>query len=1060
MSARARATTAPQPASAVNGPVFVQRKCACGGSGPGLTGECEECRRNKLIIQPKLRVNEPADAYEREADRIAEDVSVRDASPGVRRPITRLPSLSSDVTGDARLATADVNRVLASGGRPLPIPLRQDMEGRFGHDFSRVRVHTDAVATDSARRLNANAYTVGHDIVFGEGRFLPSFHSGRALLAHELTHVVQQTGAGAHAIQRQTRTPNSPHEGLSIVTIVAFPGSKTGVAYLSDRKTTEPVELKENSLPAGEYTFQIDGPPVDSHERQNYRSSDQQHLGFRWIKKHEYEWAPEVKVLIQQDPKQRIEALPPHIRNFLTTSEGTVASEAEILKVAIAGRILASEGVTEDELLLLRGRVADLEGIGGPVQEAEDPESWALDFVAQRKARQSEQQANEVSLLGLASRLGEAPTSLYEMQPLLEIIEMPSKLSAYDVGMAIERRTIATPFRDLSDLRQTLQAFETSLVTDLRDLATAALDDTESRLLRMDRQFVGLWQKKQWAPGYLGEEIHRINADPDVAKEKEGHRERVARLDEEQKKNEPSFVVAPSFLPSTNSFDRLVRLAEIDDQRDEEDERYKEALRTTVAAKSNVKLSPGLNVEELLGARSAEEAQQRLVDFLVDGRTKVARTRSRIGDPKVLYAADRLLAIEKENITTAIGNGRGRVAGYLIDHLASERRSETTIWQDLWKVFEFVSMFIPGPIGWGLRFAEAAVDFNSKMEDIGVRADLYSTGLSSTAPKSSEVAWAGAEFLMSALPEPGSFPGGRSTKPFSLGLGRTGVETTSVAERKLLGVGEQSIAREAPLTGAVVDTERAAEDAVAYVEQHPNITGQPGARHAPVGEGHEIREVIDETVEGGIACEYHSPPPAVRVPCPRGLGNKRETVEEFEKRGGVVKRDIPSQPTPEKLESEVLAAPEETLPEGYEDLPYAEARTRKQASISLEEDHHIASRYVKQNKAAFDKLGISIDDDLNLVKDFGEHGQLRGWYKSTERGFEFQMKGHHKEYNQWVTDLLTRATHPSVAPDEAVSRVATVLQELQVVVRENPDVLAYGPVIFKNRPDILKRLNF
>ena len=85
--------------------------------------------------------------------------------------------------------------MLSSPGRPLDPSLRQDMEQRFGHDFSQVRVHTDAAAERSAREVNANAYTVGHNVVFGAGRFSPGTHEGRRLIAHELTHVVQQSGA-------------------------------------------------------------------------------------------------------------------------------------------------------------------------------------------------------------------------------------------------------------------------------------------------------------------------------------------------------------------------------------------------------------------------------------------------------------------------------------------------------------------------------------------------------------------------------------------------------------------------------------------------------------------------------------------------------------------------------------------------------------------------------------------------------------------------------------------------------------------------------------------------
>lgn len=81
---------------------------------------------------------------------------------------------------------------LRGGGQPLDRETRAFMEPRFGHDFSQVRVHTDAKATESARLLNALAYTVGREVVFGTGRYAPASADGRSLLAHELTHVIQQ----------------------------------------------------------------------------------------------------------------------------------------------------------------------------------------------------------------------------------------------------------------------------------------------------------------------------------------------------------------------------------------------------------------------------------------------------------------------------------------------------------------------------------------------------------------------------------------------------------------------------------------------------------------------------------------------------------------------------------------------------------------------------------------------------------------------------------------------------------------------------------------------------
>ncbi len=97
--------------------------------------------------------------------------------------------------GGPAVAPPIVHEVLRSPGQPLDASTRAFMEPRFGHDFSRVRVHTDASAARSARAVHANAYTVGQDVVFAEKHYTPGTIAGKGLLAHELTHVIQQQGA-------------------------------------------------------------------------------------------------------------------------------------------------------------------------------------------------------------------------------------------------------------------------------------------------------------------------------------------------------------------------------------------------------------------------------------------------------------------------------------------------------------------------------------------------------------------------------------------------------------------------------------------------------------------------------------------------------------------------------------------------------------------------------------------------------------------------------------------------------------------------------------------------
>jgi hypothetical protein len=159
-------------------------------------------------VQAKLKVGAVNDPLEHEADRVADQV-MRMPAPEVA-PTSAPPRISRkcDACEEEKLqmkeagpqsavgeAPGSVHEALSSPGQPLDAATRAYFEPRFGQDFSNVRVHTGGTAEQSARGLNAQGYTVGHNIVFGAGRFAPGTHEGQQLLAHELTHVVQQTAA-------------------------------------------------------------------------------------------------------------------------------------------------------------------------------------------------------------------------------------------------------------------------------------------------------------------------------------------------------------------------------------------------------------------------------------------------------------------------------------------------------------------------------------------------------------------------------------------------------------------------------------------------------------------------------------------------------------------------------------------------------------------------------------------------------------------------------------------------------------------------------------------------
>jgi Domain of unknown function (DUF4157) len=175
----------------------------------------------QYVLQAKLQVNEPGDSYEREADAMAEQV-MRMTDTSINQNSFFKPAVSSvqrkcqhceeeemlnrkESSGDEVEVSSHLDSYVASlgsSGQPLPETSREFFEPRFGHDFSNVRVHNDPVAAKSAQSINALAYTTGNNIVFNNGLFSPGSDSGKRLMAHELTHIVQQ-GGGANNVQRK-----------------------------------------------------------------------------------------------------------------------------------------------------------------------------------------------------------------------------------------------------------------------------------------------------------------------------------------------------------------------------------------------------------------------------------------------------------------------------------------------------------------------------------------------------------------------------------------------------------------------------------------------------------------------------------------------------------------------------------------------------------------------------------------------------------------------------------------------------------------------------------------
>ena len=201
--------------------IFRKASCACGGGCPACQAKSGD-----------LKVSQPNDPAEIEADQIADKVMRMPEQPSIQgKPnaqsssqinsianystiyrkcnaceedeeakIQRIP-LPSSVGGVPSQGPAHVQSVIGSGGQPLDFQTRNFFESRLGYDLSSIRIHTGSTADHSARAIDARAYTLGNNIVFGSGEYKPETESGKRLIAHELAHTTQQ-GKQANAINR------------------------------------------------------------------------------------------------------------------------------------------------------------------------------------------------------------------------------------------------------------------------------------------------------------------------------------------------------------------------------------------------------------------------------------------------------------------------------------------------------------------------------------------------------------------------------------------------------------------------------------------------------------------------------------------------------------------------------------------------------------------------------------------------------------------------------------------------------------------------------------------
>lgn len=208
-------------------------------AGRGAGGAFFPPKPAALKVQAKAVVNQPGDSFEREADRMADHVMQAPAVSGwaggtgsswagpggsgmvphEERRWDKAPLMRKETGAAPAVDNATQSALSASlaGGKPLPGEVRGFMEPRFGADFGKVRVHDDRKAAGLSNRLSARAFTYGNHVFFGAGQYQPGSGAGKHLLAHELTHTLQQGGAVRRSplVTTSTATPAIQRWGVS-----------------------------------------------------------------------------------------------------------------------------------------------------------------------------------------------------------------------------------------------------------------------------------------------------------------------------------------------------------------------------------------------------------------------------------------------------------------------------------------------------------------------------------------------------------------------------------------------------------------------------------------------------------------------------------------------------------------------------------------------------------------------------------------------------------------------------------------------------------------------------
>jgi hypothetical protein len=657
--------------------MLLQRKCACGGKG---TDDCEECRNGEQsLLQAKLRVNEPADAFEQEADRIAEQVTTSTARFSVDHAPPRVQRVATASNGPTGTAPPSVTRALADPGRPLEHGLRWSMEDRFRQDFSRVRVHAGAAAAQSARDVDAHAYTVGKDIVFGAGRFAPETVEGRKLIAHELTHVLQQSAGDAHASASIQRSPDK-----------SVPKPKP------DEPTRKPKQVPFQIVFDGPLSREqfIDLAEMTIYGRRTPGSWEGVPAHFDAKDSPVTVWVPASTV--ESEARKGIDELRPDIREFLM-KQRPARGYADLDSLRRAGELLQMSGITEDELLLMDYRRGQSGQRGGKI----DPVKWAQQIMLERQAVTQKAISNRASLVESIGRLQHL--SSHDKEILGAVREGMFGFDTVDNVLIYYDNLRAAPL---------VEQFE----FELKSITEAFLAQANVALIRIENTYLA---NKNIGAGKraLQETIEKIR--PALRQRDEAAREEAHQ--------------------STLSVFRLSPLREALGERDTELDRARKALEEADQRFKQRSKEAGLEVAgwekfdlDAIRGTDVDVSRNHLRYFVDSARVTLIKAEEKTRDIKNLYKADRMVALTK----AAIGVKDGSPMDDIIAARARQVTSDSGFWSTVWDVVTFALMFVPGNIGIALRVGAGLINAAEAMDQFSEGALLHDAGMKSEAPSS------------------------------------------------------------------------------------------------------------------------------------------------------------------------------------------------------------------------------------------------------------------------------------------------------------------------------------